>query len=120
MEPGSVLLLVLSAGLLFLLLSRSRRQQRQAQSVQSRLEVGAEVMTSSGLFATVVEVEGSVVVLETAPGQHSRWDRRAVASILTEGGAGEPGPTGQTDTEPSDQTAPPDQQPEDRETPGRE
>ncbi len=85
MNPGSVLLLVLSAGLLLMLLTRGRRQQREALALQSRLEPGTEVMTGSGLFATVVEVDSDVVVLETAPGHRSRWDRRAVSRIVSGG-----------------------------------
>lgn len=85
MNPGNVVLLLLTAGLLYLLVSRTRRQRREALAIQSRLTPGIEVMTSSGLFATVVEVDGDVVVLETGPGQRSRWDRRAIARILPEG-----------------------------------
>lgn len=83
MDPPSILLLVVSVGLLALLLSRGRRQQRELQAVQSRLAPGTEVMTSSGLHARVVSVEDTWVVLETGPGQQSRWDRRAVARIIS-------------------------------------
>lgn len=79
---GPVLLLA-ALGLLVFSLARGRRQQRQLQTVQSRLTPGTEVMTGSGLFGTVVAVEDSVVVLETAPGQTSRWDRRAVVRVVT-------------------------------------
>ena len=41
-----------------------------------------QVMTGSGLFARVVEVQPDAVVLETGPGQHSRWDRRAVVRVI--------------------------------------
>jgi preprotein translocase subunit YajC len=79
----SILLLVVSVGLLVLLTMNRRRQQRDAQTMQSRLAVGSEVMTGSGMFATVVELEDGVVVLETAPGQTSRWDRRAVTRVVS-------------------------------------
>jgi preprotein translocase subunit YajC len=79
----SILLLLVSVGLLVLLVTSRRRQQRAQQSIQSQLLPGSEVMTGSGLFATVVSIEDSVVVLETAPGQQSRWDRRAVARVLS-------------------------------------
>lgn len=101
----SILLLLLAAGLLFMLFSRTRRQQREAATLQSRLAPGSEVMTGGGLFATVVEVEDSVVVLETAPGQRSRWDRRAVARIVS--GAGDAA------DERQEQTSSQDAQPED-------
>ena len=120
MDPGALLLLAVTAVLLFTLFSRGRRHQRDALSVQSRLAPGAEVMTSSGLIAFVVEVEDSVVVLETAPGQRSRWDRRAVARVITEAGGPEADPTEETDPEPRAGGVPEAPRPEDPETPGRE
>lgn len=97
MDP-SIVLLVVSFGLLALLFSRGRRQQREAAMVQAQLVPGAEVMTGSGLFATVVSVEDTAVVLATAPGQHSRWDRRAVARIMTP--APEPASEGESGADP--------------------
>lgn len=87
MRPENLLLLALMAGLLFLMFSRTRKQQRETQRVQASLTVGAEVMTTAGLYATVVAIEDQVVTLETAPGQTARYDRRAVARVLTAGPA---------------------------------
>jgi preprotein translocase subunit YajC len=84
MDPGSLLFLVLTAGLVYLLISRTRRQQRRQAAVQADLAPGRRIMTTAGLFATVVAVEDDAVVLETAPGQHSRWARPAVARVLPE------------------------------------
>jgi preprotein translocase subunit YajC len=81
-RPENLLLLVMLGGLLFLMFSRTRKQQREMQQVQAGLTVGAEVMTTAGLYATVVALDDQTVLLETAPGQRSRWDRRAVARIL--------------------------------------
>jgi preprotein translocase subunit YajC len=84
MQPQNLLLLVLFGGLLLLMFSRQRRQQRETRAMQSTLRPGVSVMTTAGLFATVVSIEDQVVILETAPGQQSRWDRRAVARIMPE------------------------------------
>ena len=80
---GSLLLiLVLFAGLLFASSRSRRRVQRQREETLGRLEAGAEVVTTSGLHASVVEVlDDGTVRLETAPGQVSRWDRLAVARV---------------------------------------
>ncbi|HEY6795577.1 MAG TPA: preprotein translocase subunit YajC [Kineosporiaceae bacterium] len=86
MQAQSLILLVLFGGLLFLMFNRTRRQQREAQELQAKLTVGARVMTTAGLYATVVDLDSAVVTLETAPGQQSRWDRRAVARIVTDDG----------------------------------
>lgn len=81
-RPENLILLLLLGGLLFLMFSRTRRQQREVQQTQASLTVGVEVMTASGMFATVVELDDQAVVLETGPGQRSRWDRRAVARVI--------------------------------------
>ena len=86
------LLLVLLGGLLFLMFSRQRKQQREAQRTQSSITVGAGIMTTAGLYATVVAFDEQTVLLETAPGQRSRWDRRVVARLLDE--ASTPPPLG--------------------------
>jgi preprotein translocase subunit YajC len=82
-SPLGTVLLVAAFGLLVLMFMRTRRAQRDAVTTQNRIGPGAEIMTTSGLYATVVSVEGDVMVLETSGGQQSRWDRRAVARILT-------------------------------------
>jgi preprotein translocase subunit YajC len=83
-KPENLLLLVLLGGLLFMVFSRQRKQQREAQQTQASISVGAEVMMTAGLYGTVVGLDEQTVLLETAPGQRSRWDRRAVARILDE------------------------------------
>lgn len=82
MRPENLLLLAMLGGLVFLMFNRTRKQQREAQQIQAGLSVGAEVMTTAGLYATVVALDDQTVTLETAPGQRSRWDRRAVARIV--------------------------------------
>jgi preprotein translocase subunit YajC len=81
-KPANLLLLALLGGLLFLMFFRTRKQQREVRQTQARLMVGAEVMTTAGLYATVAETDERTVVLETAPGQRSRWDRRAIARVI--------------------------------------
>ena len=78
-----LLILALPLLLLWNLTARTRRQQRDLRAVQDVLVPGAEVMTGSGMFATVVDVDDDRVVLETGPGQHSTWDRRAVVKVVT-------------------------------------
>jgi preprotein translocase subunit YajC len=84
MQPQSLILVVLLGGMLLLMFNRTRRQQRETQNLQARLTEGARVMTTAGLYATVVELDDTTVTLETGPGQRSRWDRRAVARVLAD------------------------------------
>jgi preprotein translocase subunit YajC len=109
-EMESLILVVLLGGMLLLMFNRTRRQQREAQTLQATLTTGSRVMTTAGLFATVVALDDSTVTLETAPGQRSRWDRRAIARVVPDDDAALAAPgadavttTGTTAAEPADE-----------------
>jgi preprotein translocase subunit YajC len=67
---------------LVLITMRTRRQQREVAAMQQRLEPGQEVMTTSGLFATIVDVQSDAVVLQVAEGVRTRWAKPAIARVL--------------------------------------
>lgn len=78
------LFFVLMAVLLwFMLIRPQRRRAVAAATLQRSLEVGQRVMTSSGLFGTIVELSDQEVTLEVAPGTHTTWVRAAIASVAT-------------------------------------
>ncbi len=66
----------------FLLIRPQQKQRRQVAELQQSVQPGTKVMTTAGLFATVVEVNDDEVVLEVAPGVHSRYVRRAIANVV--------------------------------------
>ena len=74
----STLLLVLPLLLLAFLFFSQRRRQKKIQEMQSDLEVGARVMTTTGLYGTVAQLDEKSVHIEAAPGVVLQWDRRAV------------------------------------------
>ena len=76
------LILALALGALWLMSSRTRKQQRVAQEFRNNLVPGDEVMTASGLLGTVVDVVDDVVTLESSPGTHTRWIRAAIAKKI--------------------------------------
>lgn len=73
------LLLVAMVGFLFY---TQRKRKAQGQQMQSTLKVGSSIMTTAGLFATVVSVEDDGVILEVAPGVHSKYARAAISRVL--------------------------------------
>ena len=75
---GNLLLLVLPLLLLGFLFISQRRRTRDLQTLQTSLEVGDQVLTSSGIHARIVTLDGDIAVLEIAPGVQVRFDRRAV------------------------------------------
>ncbi|QJW36882.1 preprotein translocase subunit YajC [Cellulosimicrobium protaetiae] len=84
MDISFILILALAAGAMFLMTSRTRKQQREAQSFRANLAPGQEVMTGSGMFGTIVDVdeEADVITIESTPGNQSRWLRAAVAKLV--------------------------------------
>jgi len=84
MDISFILILALAAGAMFLMTSRTRKQQRQAQSFRANLAPGQEVMTGSGMFGTIVDVdeEADIVTVESTPGNQSRWLRAAIAKLV--------------------------------------
>ena len=89
---GNLLILVLPLLLLGFLFMTQRRRARETQQLQSTLAVGDEVVTTAGLYGTVVALEDTVAVLEVAPGVHLRFDRRAVGMKAPRTDEPTPGP----------------------------
>jgi preprotein translocase subunit YajC len=74
-----LIIVVLLAGMLLLSQRNRRRQQAAQQSLADRLGVGAEVMTTSGLYGTVTRRnDDGTVQLRIAPGVEVRW---AIAAL---------------------------------------
>jgi preprotein translocase subunit YajC len=57
-------LLLIPVGMYFLLIRPQRRRQREAQAMQSSLEVGDEVMTASGIYGFITGFEEDRVWIE--------------------------------------------------------
>jgi preprotein translocase subunit YajC len=83
-----LIVLVLLFGML-LLSARNRRRQAAAQTAAAeRITVGSEVMTTSGLYGTVVaKADDGTVTLAVAPGVEVKW---ALAALREPEGLPEP------------------------------
>jgi len=71
----------------FLLIRPQRKRQQEAIKMQNSLTPGTRVMTTTGLFATVVAVDNEDVILEVAPGIETRWVKAAIGRVVTPGDA---------------------------------
>jgi preprotein translocase subunit YajC len=99
-KASDLLIFALPVLLLLFLFTSQRKRQRQFTDLQATLQPGQDVLTTSGLYARIVSIDDTVAVLETAPGQTVRWDRRAIASVVPAPGATPPpdlGPTAEPD-----------------------
>ena len=73
------LLIVLVGGMLFFGSRRQRKAMAEQQKLQTSLQVGDRVMTTSGLFGTVAGVDSETDIdIEIAPGVVTTWLRAAV------------------------------------------
>jgi preprotein translocase subunit YajC len=75
------ILIILVFYLLFFRPQQKRRQQEQ--QMQGSLLPGQEVMTKSGIYATVVDVHDNDVELEISPGTRIRMIKAGVGEVLT-------------------------------------
>jgi preprotein translocase subunit YajC len=67
----------------FLLIRPQRKRQQEAVKMQNSLTPGTRVMTTTGLFATVVAVDNEDVILEVAPGIETRWVKAAIGRVVS-------------------------------------
>jgi preprotein translocase subunit YajC len=86
---GSPIFLLLILGmpvLLWIMMRNQKRKMQQQQDLQRAAEVGDEIMTTAGIFGTIVdedEDEGTVIV-EIAPGTRVKMVRAGIARRVTE------------------------------------
>jgi preprotein translocase subunit YajC len=80
MELLPMLLLFGLLGVMMYFMSRrQRRAQEQQVALQNSLTIGDRVMTTSGLYGTVVDTsDDASISIEIAPGIETEWLRAAV------------------------------------------
>ncbi len=81
-SASTLVLLAILALPIILIVSRQRSMKREIAQVQSRLSLGAEVMTHSGQFGTIRALGDDWVEIEVAPGVVTKWARAAVNRVI--------------------------------------
>lgn len=80
----SILLLVLMVvAFYFLLIRPQQRKQREHQSMMSKLEPGARIMTNAGVFGTIVHMGDKQAIIEVAPGVEMTVLKQAIMRTVT-------------------------------------
>ena len=83
MNGGSLLLILLAFGFLYIVLVRpQRRRQMQSRQMLESLAVGDEGVTAGGIYGRVTEVLDGDVMIEIAPNTTVRLARRAIGAIV--------------------------------------
>jgi preprotein translocase subunit YajC len=76
---GLLPLLLLPVLMYFLLIRPQQRKVREQQALLSAVEVGDEVMTTSGMYGYINIIDGDTVWLEIAPNVEIRISKGAIA-----------------------------------------
>lgn len=74
---------ILVAAFLLLIVRPQRRQMAAHRALVASLQVGDEVVTSGGIYGTILDLDETVVGLEVAPGVVLRVARGAIAQRVS-------------------------------------
>jgi len=69
----------------FLLIRPQQKRQKEHQSMLDRISKGDRVVTSGGLYGTVVGVKDNMVVLKIAEDVKAEFAKSAISGIITKG-----------------------------------
>jgi preprotein translocase subunit YajC len=78
-----LILIVLLLVVMYVMLIRpQKRRQQDHQSMVDRAGVGEDVLTTGGIYGTIIETEGDDLVVEIAEGVTVHMTRRGIAAVL--------------------------------------
>lgn len=83
-DPLSLALIAIAAVLIIFMFVSSRRRKRDAETMRQKIVPGAEVMTSQGIFGTLLSVdeETNEAIIETTPGTRLRVHSQTIAKVV--------------------------------------
>ena len=84
MDPISLLMIAILGMLIYFMIRNSRKQRKTQEELQEKLKPGADVMTSFGLFATLVDLddENNVATLDVGKGVKMRVHRSTLTKVV--------------------------------------
>lgn len=77
-------LLLVFAIFWFVLILPERKQRKKRQAMLDSMQKGERVLTTGGIYGTVVQVQDDVVTVQIAEGVRVRFARAAVQNVLRE------------------------------------
>lgn len=83
-DPITFVMLAVLVLLIFFMFRNSRKRQKDAAALREKITVGAEVMTSFGLYGKLLSIdeEENQVLVETTPGVVLRLHRQTVTRVV--------------------------------------
>lgn len=100
MESLSTLLPILLIGVVFylLIMRPARNRQRKQAEMMSALAPGTQVMTTAGVYGTLVSIDDEDAEIEIAPGVVIRVVKAAIGKVVETEPASEPAPPAEPPT----------------------
>jgi preprotein translocase subunit YajC len=91
-DPISLLMIGALALLVYFMVRNSKKQRQTQMELQEKLQPGAEVMTSFGLFAHVVSIDDdtNVAVIDAGSGTLLRVHRQTLTKVVDDEATPEP------------------------------
>ena len=68
----------------FVMIVPEKKQRRKREAMLGDLKKGDRVMTTSGVFASVAQVQDDIVTLQVADGVRMRFSRTAIQTVLVD------------------------------------
>src|SRR5262245_46645843 len=68
----------------FFMIAPERKQRKKREQMLANLQKGAKVVTSSGLYGTVAQVQDQIVTLQIADGVRVRYALSAIQTVVEE------------------------------------
>ncbi len=69
----------------FLILRPQQKRTKERQKLLEALKKGDKVMTSAGMYGTIVGMDDKTVLVQVAENVKIKFDRSAVSSVIREG-----------------------------------
>lgn len=82
----TVVLIGIAVVLIFFMFRNSRKRRKDMEEMRARIQPGAEVMTSFGMYGTLVSVdeEKNEAIVETSPGTRIRVHSQTISKVVDE------------------------------------
>jgi preprotein translocase subunit YajC len=81
---SGLILLPLIAVMIWLMIIPQRRQMKEQRALLANLEEGDAVLTTSGIYGVITEIDGDVIYLEVAEGIELKMSKAAVTRRVVE------------------------------------
>ncbi|HEV8013559.1 MAG TPA: preprotein translocase subunit YajC [Pontimonas sp.] len=84
MDPISLFMIAILGMLIYFMIRNSRKQRKTQEELQEKLKPGADVMTSFGLYARLLELddENNIATLDVGKGVLIKVHRQTVTKVV--------------------------------------